>query len=160
MNINKISSPAFKGAYIVGGMGDNAKVAYDKLKEISNKSKTEMKVDEIALGYINDAIPAYFIVTTGNDVEVYNDFVKDFDVYYDIASAEFPDDYIQHDYFDSDERRADAIARNEVNICIEAINRFCKFGDTESPKLIAAKNVLDAIKKNTFDYINGKTDKQ
>lgn len=145
----------FKGAYIINGKGKDVKTVREELEALQKcHPKEKMQIDNVGYGYLENEVPAYLLVTTGNDVEIYNDYVKNHhNEYRRISELEFPEYAGPNDFSDAIDY-IEYFLKHEAVIDINAIQQGCRF--KEDLGIFSALKILKAIKENNFDHINGK----
>lgn len=152
MNIGKISNIAFKGAYAVVGMGKDAAKLEDKILEHRNVKYKTMQINRLGYGILEDDLPAYFLVTTGDDIKKYNQFAQNYDEYRKIADMQLPDYSKREDFANGDEYIKHFVT-HEGALDIDIINQWCNFNG--GLNVVNAKNALKAIGENRFNFNNG-----
>ncbi len=172
MRINEISSPMgnfateknnanFKGAYLITGTN----------KEVNKAAKclNHAKQDYTGISYrtfgsdpLSDKLTSYLFVTTGKDVEVYNNFIKNEEALKQITYksreflldvSDFEDELSVQDFNSYEEFENHQRMSEGLNI-LQMISKKCKF--SKPIHSISAKRMLGAAKEGKFDFKEGK----
>ena len=177
MNISKISSASFKGAYFVSGKGEDVRKVHDILKfgiiDSSNNSSDKLLLNDpydykkhcpkeiegtintIGEGYSVNEFPAYLLFTTGTrDKRAYGTFTKNQKKYYQNEVKKNPTNLSKKDFVGHLSQWVIEKCKYEGEIWMSAIKNNCRFKN--KPKELDAAKVLSAIQQQKFDYINGK----